>query len=187
MGRVLRCRRGSFVLVVGLCWLLVFVAGCSGSEPSPAPTSRHPGTAATSTPTSPSADPTDIAAAAAIAAVKKLYAELNRSLHTGETRGYRNSFARSCTLCVGNADTIDRIHREKQRIVGGDFTVTRLVVVWNKPDLVIVQGELRSKPLTVRAGSRVVDRDSGSPPTSFTWDYRPVGATWAITAVEVLK
>ncbi|MDP9220416.1 MAG: hypothetical protein M3P23_07740 [Actinomycetota bacterium] len=116
-----------------------------------------------------------------------MYAELNTSLRTGNTVAYRRSFTRQCSVCLGNANSIDRIHEKRQRIVGGRFYVSKLVVVFNQVDRVIVQGVLRSDPLTVRAGVRVVERDSGSSPTAFTWDAKPVGVGWAIASVEVLK
>jgi hypothetical protein len=175
------------VLVGGLCWLLLFVAGCSGSEPSPAPTSRHPGTAATSTPTSPSADPTDIAAAAAIAAVKKLYAELNLAIHSGKTTQYRQTFTNRCSICVHDADVTDSIYRKGQRVDGGTYRLDKLVVVWNKPDLVIVQGVLSATPLTVRKGTHVITRDSALKPSAFTWDVVPHSGSWLVSKVVPLR
>jgi len=187
MRRIWSARRGP-VVYVSACLLIAGLAGCRGDDPGPAaPTTMHPGTAVTPTSSTPTGDPSDIAAAAAIAAVQKLYAELNASLRSGITEAYRQAFTRQCSVCLGTANSIDRIHERRQRIVGGRFYVSKLVVVFNQSDRIIVQGVLRSDPLTVRAGAQVVDRDSGSSPTAFTWEAKPVGVGWAIASVEVLK
>ena len=175
------------MLVVGLCWLLVFVAGCSGSEPSPAPTSRHPGTAATSTPTSPSADPTDIAAAAAIAAVNKLYAEYNAMLKSGSSASYRQTFTRACNFCLQDANTVDRISSEGQTISGGIIRTSRLRVALAEPRLAVVEGDQTDSPAVVRKAGNVVTRYAGGTTSHFTWRVELVDDAWLITDVSPVR
>ena len=186
MCRGQRCRRGSFVLVVGLCWLLVFVAGCSGSEPSPAPTSRHPGTAATSTPTSPSADPTDIAAAAAIAAVNKLYAEYNAMLKSGSSASYRQTFTSKCGLCLTNANRLDGISAKHQRVQGGRLNPNRLKAVLFRSRRVLVQGELHSPSAVVVQGRHVIQRFPDGGTHDYTWDVIQSGSGWLVADLQAL-
>jgi hypothetical protein len=194
MRRMSPARRGPLAAAVtalsaGLAGLVccLSLGGCSGSDPGPAPTTMHPGTAATPTTATPSGNPTDIAAIAAIAAVQKLYAELNRSLTTGDTTSYRRTFTRACTLCLTDARVTDRLSAKDERVVGGGYRATELNAVYNQPGLVIVQGVLSEPPLVVMKGARVIARQGRLTETSFTWRAVPVNGTWLISAVEVLK
>jgi hypothetical protein len=187
MRRMSSARRGPLATAVSAVVACLLVAGCSGSDSAAVPTPMHPGTAATSTTATPSGNPTDIAAAAAIAAVQKLYAELNTSVETGRVTGYRATFTPECLTCVRDERAIAKIYKSGGRITGGTYRVNALAVVWNKSDLIIVQGQLSAEPLVVRRGGRVVERDPALKPFSFVWKVKPIHEAWLVTEVQALK
>jgi hypothetical protein len=162
------------------------LVACSSGDPSSPPTTMHPGTAATSTATS-SGDPTEVAGAAAIAAVQTLYDDLNFSLRSGSTTRYLSRFTKACVACISNANTIDLLIRDHKRFEGGQFYVSNLTVVLNRADLLVVQGRLRSDPLVVRAGNKVSARDNGAKLTAFAWHVSPSHGVFLITDVQALK
>jgi hypothetical protein len=185
MRRIWSARRGPVVFVSACLFAL---AGCRGSDPSPAaPNTMHPGTAVTPTTSTPTGDPTDIAAAAAIAAVQRWKDAFNSSIRARSSAEYRTTFTNECTICRNDAKVTDAIYKKGERIVGGNFHVSDLRVVWNKADLVIVQGRFSADPLTVRKGTRVVDRDGGLKPFPFAWKVKPVSGQWLVTSVDALK
>ena len=173
------------MLVLGLCWLLVLVAGCSGSEPSPAPTGRHPGTAATSTPTRPSADPTDIAFASAIAAVERMYAEFNLALRSGRSTNYRATFADSCRYCADNARLIDTTAQRGRSIVGGQFTLTRMQKAMVHGRDVYVQGWASQAAARIEKDGKTVQRFEAAAPFLAVWTVRQVEDKWIVVQEEV--
>jgi hypothetical protein len=191
MSRTIPARRGPLVVALALASALSLssvLAGCSGGSPSaPPPTTDHPGTPPPTTSPTPSVNPTNVAGQAAIAAVKNLYAEFDTMTKTGSSDAYRRSFTNACQACVTDAKFIDSLSRKKERLVGSGFSVADLMVVWNQPDLIIVQGTLAHTAFTVRSGDRVVDRIRPLARTSFTWDLRPRSGSWLVSAAEALK
>ena len=187
MRRIWSARRGP-VVYVSACLLIAGLAGCRGDDPGPAaPTTMHPGTAVTPTSSTPTGDPTDIAAAAAIAAVQKLYADFQAMTVSGSSQGYRRDFTRACSACAANARFVDGLTRRGQRLVGSGFSVEGLKVVWNKPNVVLVQGRLSHPDFMIRGGGTVKGKIRALPVTAFAWRVVPVQDSWLIASAEALK
>jgi hypothetical protein len=185
MRRMSSARRGPLAAAVSVAIGCLLLGGCSGSDPGPAPTTMHPGTAATTTAT-PSGNPTDIAAAAAIAAVQKLYAEYNAMLKSGSSRDYRRTFTKACRYCSGNANRVDQIHRKGQKIFGGSVRLTNLRPAEVRDRLAVIEGTMIDSPVTVKQGDRVVDRFAGGGSVLFTWIVELSGAnSWLVTDEQV--
>ena len=175
----------SLLALVGLTAVTPLTA-CTGGDPDPAPTTLHPGTPATPTAT-PSGNPTDLAATAAIAAVQKLYADFHRMTESGSTPAYREDFTESCAACSANARLVESLALRHERIVGTGFVVDGLKVVLNQPNVVIVQGLLSHPTFTIRHGDMVKDTIAALPVTAFAWRVVPVGAKWLVAAADALK
>lgn len=162
------------------------VASCSGNPPTPAPTPLHPGTAATVTPT-PSGNPTDVAAAAAIAAVQKLYIDFKAMADSGSSTSYRRDFTANCQPCSTDAKFIEGLTQHQQTLAGGAFHVSGLAVVWNKPDLVVVQGLLSHPRLHIMSGQRTIREIAALETTRFIWHVRPTADGWKIESAEAIR
>jgi len=199
MRRMSPARRGPLDLVLyaavyavlGAATVLLAAAGltsCTGSDPgAAAPSSLHPGTAATPTTSTPSGNPTDLAGAAAIAAVQKLYAEYNRMLRSGSSAAYRKTFTTACTFCVQDALGIDRISSRGQTISGGTVIASGLRLALARTDLVVVEGDQTDSPAAVHKGGRVVTRFAGGAKTHLTWRVQLVADTWLVTDESPVK
>jgi hypothetical protein len=143
----------------------------------------HPGTAATPTTSTPTGDPTDIAAA--IAAVRRLYAEYNAMLASGSSELYRKTFTKACSYCLGNANRVDRIHQRRQHVEGGAVKLSRLRVADVQRQFVVVEGTMTDSPVVVKDGDRVVDRFAGGTSVRFTWTVEPAGGGWLVSNEQV--
>ncbi len=155
--------------------LVLLLPACSGSgDPSPAPTSTpHPGTAPPSTPPpTPTGNPEDQAAQAAIAAVKKLYADFNDALISGDSAVYREDFAKSCIYCAANAELIDATTEKNRKIVGGAYKLTDVQLGTVAGQLVVVQGMVSQREAKLMKGGVVLRVYRAAPPDLSTWDVR---------------
>jgi hypothetical protein len=161
------------------------LVACSSGDPSSPPTTMHPGTAATSTAT-PSSNPTEAAAAAAIAAVRKLYADFKAMTSSGSTADYRRDFTPDCQVCLTDARFIDKLTKQQERLSAEGFTITRLFVVWNKPNVVVVQGYLSHPGFRIVRGDVTVRRIPALRPTEFLWHVAPRAGGWKIESAEAV-
>jgi hypothetical protein len=183
MRRIWSARRGPVVFVSACLFAL---AGCGGSDPGPAaPTTMHPGTAVTPTSSTPTGDRTDMATAAAIAAVTRLYAEYNAALTSGNTTEYRKVFLRSCTYCERNARTIDSIARKGQSIVGGAFILSDMQFAAVQPKFVLVQGRLAQAKTRIVKGSTVIDTYPATRPRWIVWRAVMLKGAWVVSGEDV--
>jgi hypothetical protein len=82
---------------------------------------------------------------------------------------------------------VDKLTTKHQRLVGRGFVVSDLSPVWNRPDLIIVQGRLSHGAFTIQRGTTVIDRLKPLPVTAFTWHVVPVDGAWLVGSAEALK
>jgi hypothetical protein len=127
------------------------LVGCSGSASA--------GPADKDTPTSTST----VAAAdrAAIAAVLAWRDGWNKSISGRSSVAFRRTFSGKCRLCNGNAEALDRIFGDGQRIAGGRYTVTGLRVQYRDATTTVVTGQLAEGASRMTTGKTVVQRLKG--------------------------
>jgi hypothetical protein len=164
--------------------------GCSGrSDPAPTPSTHQVGTAPSSTP--PTASPTTTSAAdrkaAAIAAVQRLYAELNAATKSGDTTAYRKTYTSTCSYCVGDAATIDGFTRKHEHVIGGETRVSGLQVIYSGAKFLIVEGTLSGAKASIVRSGRIVERYPSTRPFSASWHTELVHGVWLVTDSEVLR
>jgi hypothetical protein len=140
--------RGLSIVVLVAAGLL---AACSGT---PTGSSRPSGT---STPSS----TMSAADRAAIASVVAWRDGWNKSVATHSSIPFRKEFSGKCSVCDGNAETLDRIFGEGEQITGGMYVVSGLKVEYRSSAAVVVQGVLALSAIQVRSGKQVVDRIKG--------------------------
>jgi hypothetical protein len=192
MRRMSPARRGPLAtaltaLSAGLAGLFCCLAlgGCSGSDPGPAPTTMHPGTAATPTTATPSGNPTENAYASAIAAVEKMYVEYNLALRSGRTAAYRATFANTCGYCQQNAKFIDANTGRGRSIVGGQFTLTRMHKATIHESDIYVQGRASETAARIVESGKTIQRFKAAPSFLVLWTVRQIGEKWIVTKEEV--
>jgi hypothetical protein len=144
----------------------------------------HPGTPATSTAT-PSGNPTDLADAAAIAAVQRMYAEFNVALHSLRSDAYRQTFTKGCGYCVSNADLVDGLRDKRERIVGGQFSLTGLRVAYVQPTFVLVEGYLAQDAARITKQGSTVKDYKAAPHFRAIWRVERLDGTAVITKEDV--
>lgn len=140
-------RRGAIVVVA----CLLVLGGCSSSPSA--------GSAGRSSPA-----PTSTVAAAhraAIAAVLAWRDGWNKSIGGKSSIAYRKTFSGKCSLCNGNAEALDRIFGDHQRIVGGRYAVSGLKVQFRSAATIVVTGRLTEGASSMTYGKTVYQRLKG--------------------------
>jgi hypothetical protein len=140
-------RTGAIVVVA----CLLVLGGCSSSPSTGAKSRGAP------TPTSTTAA-TDRAAIAAVLAWRDGW---NRSIGGKSSIAYRRTFSGKCSLCNGNAEALDRIFGDGQRITGGRYAVSGLKVQFRDGTTTVVTGRLAEGASRITAGKTVVQRLKG--------------------------
>ena len=138
-------RRGALVVVA----CVMVTGGCSSSPLA----DRHPSPATTTT-----ASSADRAATAAVVAWQDGW---NRSISGKSSIAFRKTFSAKCSVCAGNAETLDRYLGGGGHVSGGRYSVRSLKVSQRKPAEIVVDGVLSMSASKVMSGKVLVDRKKG--------------------------
>jgi hypothetical protein len=135
-------RRGALSVVVSVLGL----GGCSSSAGSRSNASPSP----TST----------VAAGdhAAIAAVLAQRDGWNKSVAGEGSIAFRKTFSGKCSVCNGNAETLDRYFGDRNRIRGERYGVRSLKVSQHRSTTIVVDGVLSMSSSKIYSDKTVVDR-----------------------------
>lgn len=180
---VVSLHRMRYVVLVPVLGLLL--AGCSGGEADPQPSSLPPVTASPSPTVAALEVPPSAQAATpqgAAAFVSYYYEELGRAFASLDTTRLRQLSASSCTSCEGLADAIDRERASGRRYAGGEITVRTAEAIQDDPShasvtLVYDRAELvatgagASSP---RPGKQGITLDVGVVRSGTTWKIEKI-------------
>ncbi|GAB3992118.1 hypothetical protein GCM10028771_14130 [Nocardioides marmoraquaticus] len=84
--------------------------------------------------------------AGATAAVKWFLESMSYAGSTGDTTGFRNTFASSCTRCLSIADGIDKTYADGGRIDGGGWTPFRFRYYGTRAGIAFVDASVNYQP-----------------------------------------